>query len=38
MIEVAQGIQYIHSEGMVYGNLSGVGLFGSFYIVHQLTC
>ncbi|KAF8340970.1 kinase-like domain-containing protein [Amanita rubescens] len=23
MLEVAQGIQYIHSEGMVHGNLSG---------------
>lgn len=38
MLEVAQGIQYIHSEGMVHGNLSGVGFFGFFYVVHQLTC
>ena len=26
MLEVAEGIQYIHSEGIVHGDLSGVSV------------
>lgn len=30
MLEVAQGVQYIHSEGVVHGNLHGVSI-STFY-------
>lgn len=40
MLEVAEGVEYIHSEGIVHGDLSGVSLLhvilsqSSPYLVH----
>ena len=31
MLEVAEGIQYIHSEGIVHGNLRGVSIVNHIY-------
>ncbi len=36
MLEVAQGMEYIHSEGVVHGDLRGVCLI-PIYIVEMLT-
>ena len=30
MLEVAEGIQYLHSEGIVHGDLHGVSLVSSY--------
>ncbi len=32
MLEVAQGLQYIHSEGIVHGDLCGVRVLISYFI------
>ena len=31
MLEVAQGLEYVHSEGVVHGDLRGV-----FYLNHDI--
>jgi serine/threonine protein kinase len=42
MLEVAEGIQYLHSEGIVHGNLHGVSLVLSCILnlqsAHQIVC
>ena len=31
MLEVAEGIQYLHSEGIVHGDLHGVSILLSYF-------
>lgn len=34
MLEVAQGVQYIHSEGIVHGDLKGVRVLILPFVTH----